>query len=90
MDFDKELRKETKKWLKKIKEERKGIKLVKEMETSDIILTTNILTNIDAYINDATHFLGKGVPIKAFEAVIYAYGLLDAIKMLKIAQTNPH
>jgi hypothetical protein len=83
MELEKELRKETKKWLDKIKEERKGIKLVKETEKIG-----TVIRNIDAYIDDANHFIKKGLHVQAFEAVIYAYGLLDAIKTLKIAQTS--
>ena len=83
MEAEKELKIETNKWLEKIKNERKKIKILSEMKMSSAVLR-----NIDAYIEDTIHFTEKGLFVQAFEAVIYAYGLLDAIKTLRIVQTN--
>ena len=66
------------KWLKKIEKERKKITIKnKDKETQ------KILKNIDAYINDCRHFNNKNMPIEAFEAVIYAYGMFDTLNILE-------
>ncbi len=67
-----ELRKETEKWLERIKNERKKISSGKE----------DFLKNIDAYIADSEHFLANGDLIRAFEAVIWAYAWLEIGKEL--------
>ena len=69
------LKRETKKWLEKVREERRKISTGKDGQ--------EILDNIDAYTKDCHHFLEKNMPVEAFEAVIYAYGMLDALKKLE-------
>ena len=68
--IDKQLRDETEKWLKKIKTERKKIKLNDKSKE-------NMLKNMDAYISDSEHFLKKGDLIHAFEAVIWSWSILE-------------
>ncbi len=76
------LRKETIKWLDRLKLERKNLKLIKVDE--------KVLTNIDSYIKDCEHFLKEDILIEAFEAVIYAYGLLDMLKTLGYVEAKSH
>lgn len=70
MTLEKELLNETKEWLTKIKAERKKIEL-KDRSKQDT------LKNIDAYISDAQHFLENGDLIRAFEAVIWSWCILE-------------
>ncbi len=70
IDIEASLRKETEKWLKALIEKTKNIKLVDEKAKDWII-------NIDAYKKDCKHFLEKGDMVRAFEAVIYAYGIYE-------------
>ena len=74
------LRKETEKWLVKIKEERKKIELA---DTSK----EEFLKNIDAYISDSEHFLENNDLIRAFEAVIWAWSILETCKELGILKS---
>ena len=68
--IEKQLREETEKWLKKIKIERKKIKLSDKSKE-------NVLKNMDAYVSDSEHFLKKGDLIRAFEAVTWAWSILE-------------
>ena len=72
-----ELKKETEKWLERIKEERKKI-VLSDTNKEDFI------KNIDAYISDSEHFLQNNDLIRAFEAVIWAYAWLEIGKELKV------
>jgi len=72
-----ELKKETEKWLLKIKVERKKIVLIDKNKKK-------MLENIDAYISDCEHFIKKNDFIRAFEAVIWAWAWLEILKELKI------
>jgi hypothetical protein len=69
-NLENELRAETEKWLARIKERRKLVEL-KSAHRADY------LKNLDAYISDSEHFLGKGDLIRAFEAVIWAWSLVE-------------
>lgn len=71
------LRNETEKWLKKIKAERKKIRL-KDVSKKSMI------KNMDAYISDSEHFLEKGDLIRAFEAVIWSWSILELCLELEI------
>ena len=68
--IEKQLRDETEKWLTKIKTERKKIKLNDKSKE-------NMLKNVDAYISDSEHFLKKGDLIRAFEAVVWSWSILE-------------
>ena len=79
--IEENLKKETIKWLARLKKERKTIHWNKEKVS---------LENVDAYMADCQHFLETGNLIEAFEAVIYAYGLLDMLKFLGHIQATSH
>lgn len=73
--IQKNLEKETLKWLNKIKPEIKKIKKVKDPD---------FLANIHAYIKDTEYFLKKGDLINAFEAIIWSWSWLEIGKQKKI------
>jgi hypothetical protein len=66
------LKKETEKWLSKLEKDRKSLRIV-----SDSPKLRGVIKNLDAYIKDTKHFLEKGDFMRAFEAVIYAWGILE-------------
>ncbi len=70
MTTDAILESETKKWLK-ILEERLAKTSVEDKKVD------NEIENVKAYIHDSKYFLGKKDLVRAFEAVIYAYGIYE-------------
>lgn len=74
-----ELREETEKWLQRIKEKRSSVILRDEKAKEH-------LKNLDAYISDSQHFLEKGDFIKAFEAVVWAWAILDMLEKLELVE----
>ena len=75
--MENELKKETEKWLERIKVERKKVVLIDKNKKK-------MLENIDAYISDCEHFIKKNDLIRSFEAVIWAWDWLEILKELKI------
>ena len=75
------LKKETEKWLSKLQKERPLVKVVSPGPN-----VKACLKNLDAYIKDASHFLEKGDFIRAFEAVIYAWGILETLEHAGLAE----
>jgi len=71
-----ELKRQTEKWLLKLRQERKALTPT-NAKGVDVALK-----NLDAYISDASHFMAKGDLIRAFEAVIYAWGILETLRWL--------
>jgi hypothetical protein len=65
------LEEETEKWLEKLDEELEGLdRDVDQME------------NVLAYRDDTRHFLDEGDYIRAWESVIYAWGILETLQRL--------
>jgi hypothetical protein len=65
------LEEETEKWLEKLKDRIEGKnKEVEQME------------NVLAYRDDTTHFLEEEDYIRAWEAVVYAWGILETLERL--------
>lgn len=65
------LEEETRKWLEKIEERiEKRDSSVEQME------------NVEAYRDDTYHFLAEEDFIRAWEAVIYAWGILETLERL--------
>ena len=65
------LKEETEKWLKKLNDRIDGKdKNVEQME------------NVLAYRDDTSHFLEEEDYIRAWEAVIYAWGILETLERL--------
>ncbi len=72
--LEEELRKETKKWLEKLEKEK-----TKPLNAAGKGAEDNIL----AYVKDSRHFLEKNDLIRAFEAVLWAWALLEIHRELK-------
>ncbi len=75
------LEKETEKWLAKLEKERKSLRIV-----SDSPKLRGVIKNLDAYISDTRHFLEKQDFVRAFEAVIYAWGILETCEHLGLIE----
>jgi hypothetical protein len=73
METEKELVRQTEKMLGDIKKKRKKLKLVDKSKES-------IVKNLDAYISDTQHFIDKKDIIRAYEAVVYAWGILETME----------
>jgi hypothetical protein len=66
-----ELKQETEKWLDKLDEELE--ELSEDVEQSE---------NVFAYRDDTVHFLEQEDFVRAWEAVIYAWGILETLQRL--------
>ena len=64
------LESETKKWLKVLEER----------------VSKEEIKNTKAYIHDSKHFLDKKDFVRAFEAVMYAYGIYEACFRMGLVQ----
>jgi len=67
------LEEETKKWLKKLEE---------RLEDRDEEIEQ--MENVLAYRDDTQHFLEEEDYIRAFESVIYAWGILETLERLDL------
>ena len=76
---DEKLREETEKWLRRIKEKKAAI-IIRDERAKDHI------KNMEAYISDSQHFLEKGDLIRAFEAVVWAWGIIDMLEKLELVE----
>ena len=82
MDTDKVLEQQTRKWLAKLEKEARGI--TPASSGVDPAKTRNSIANVHAYIKDARHFMEKGDFVRSFEAVIYAWGILETLQRLDL------
>lgn len=76
-----QLLKETVKWLEKLREEIKHVKLTKKLDKKAM---SEVLENIHAYISDCEHFLKKNDLPNAFEAIVYAWGIYETCLRLDL------
>ncbi len=74
------LKQETKKWLLRLENETKNIhpKNTKDVKSS--------IKNMHAYIKDCKYFLEIGDLIRAFEAIVYAWGIFETLLTLKLIE----
>ncbi len=72
---------ETEKWLSRLEEKAASMKALKKSKELD-----NSMENISAYIEDCRHFLSQKDYINAFEAVVYAWGILETLERLKLIE----
>jgi len=70
MTTESTVEKETEKWLKVLEERLARAKILDKKVDNEI-------ENVKAYIHDSKYFLGKKDFVRAFEAVIYAYGIYE-------------
>lgn len=78
-----ELRAETEKWLSRLEQAYSRFSPTGKLPNSEL---RPVRENIEAYIKDSRHFLGQGDLIRAFEAVVYAWGLLEASQHLGLVK----
>ena len=71
------LEKEARKWLERIEESRKRVKILREEKA-----VRSAIENMDSYIKDCRHWLSKGDLVLAFEAVVYAWGILETLERM--------
>jgi len=76
-ETESELKKETEKMLKKLEQE---IKHTKPTDRLDSKAIKEAMENVHAYISDCKHFQQKNSLIHAFEAIVYAWGILDTLQ----------
>lgn len=81
IDTEAELIAQTKKWLEKAKKELQNVELKDEAHADSF-------RNMKNYIKDCSYFMEKNDWVRAFEAVIYAYGILDTLKRLGIVEVG--
>ncbi len=73
------LRQETDKWLARLEDAYSSFSLTGKLPDKEL---KPIRENIEAYIKDSRFFIQKGDLVRAFEAVVYAWGLLEACQHL--------
>ena len=47
-----------------------------------------MLTNMKAYISDSKHFLKAGNLVKSFEAIVWAWAILEICEELEVFKNN--
>jgi hypothetical protein len=80
-----ELRRQTMKWLRKLEKEIKHIESTGKLGKPEF---KSLTTNMRAYVKDARHFIDKKDWVRAFEAVIYAYGILETCQRVGIIKKS--
>ena len=75
MDTEAQLKAEIKKWSARLEESLAGARPLGEKGVE-------MMTNIRAYQSDSLHFLQKGDPVRAFEALVWAWAYLQIGKDL--------
>jgi len=80
MDLESDLRKETEKWLGRIKKEIGGIRLLKKGKEG-------MIENVRAYVKDCEYFLKEKDLIRAFESVIWAWSWIEILKELEVIES---
>ena len=82
-NLSKTLKNETDKWLAKLEDAYSGFASTGKLPDSDL---KPIRENIEAYIKDSRFFTQNGDFVRAFEAVVYAWGLLEACQHLGLVK----
>ncbi len=80
-DIEQALKNETGKWLARLEEAYSMFGSTGRLPEKDL---KPIRENIEAYIKDSRYFTEKGDLVRAFEAVVYAWGLLEACQHLGV------
>lgn len=73
------LEKETRKWLAKLEEKEKTVRALDPRSKPE-------LENMRAYIKDTYHFIEKEDWVRAFEACVYAWGILETLEHLNLVE----
>jgi len=80
-----ELKQQTIKWLRKLEKEIKRIESAGKLPKPQY---NSLIENMLAYVKDARHFIDKKDWVRAFEAVIYAYGILETCQRVGIIKAK--
>ena len=75
------LKSETNKWLKRLEKSTGDLKTSGKVDSAKV---RNSIDNIHAYIKDAKYFRDKGDLVRAFEAVVYAWGIYETCLRLGV------
>jgi len=76
-ETDEKLKSETEKWLKKL-----------ESRIEDRDSSVEQMENVEAYRSDTYHFLEQNDFIRAWESVIYAWGILETLERLNMFESE--
>ncbi len=74
---EKRLERETRKWLEKIGRTRSSLRILGAEKR-----TRSALENADSYISDCGHWIERKDFVLAFEAVVYAWGILETLESM--------
>jgi hypothetical protein len=77
-ETQKKLEEETEKWLKRLNE-----KIEEKGKNTEELESISQMENVFAYRDDTKHFLEEEDYVRAFEAVIYAWGILETLERLE-------
>jgi hypothetical protein len=83
MELQETIRSETEKWFARLESAYSGFSPTGKLPEKDL---KPIRRNIEAYMKDARYFLERGDLVRAFEAVVYAWGLLEACQHLGLVR----
>ena len=78
-DLSEDIQKETQKMCIKLENEIKHVSF--DSSNNDV---KNEVTNLKAYISDCKHFMEKNDLVKAFEAIVFAWGIFEALSNLHL------
>lgn len=73
------LQRETEKWLERLEKREKSVKALDVKAEPEI-------RNMRAYIKDCRHFISIGDWVRAFEACVYAWGILETLEHLGLVK----
>ncbi len=76
------LHEETHKWLGRLQAELPDVRYDKKNKKA-----AEVFRNLKAYIADTSYFLKKKDYLRAFEAVVYAWGILETGRMAGVLTT---
>lgn len=76
-----QLEQETKKWLFKMEQE---IPKIRTTGSGDITLVKESFTNLNSYVSDCKYFQEQGDWVRAFEAIVYAWGIYETMVRLNV------
>ncbi len=81
-DVEAALKDETAKWLARLEDAYSRFSPTGKLPEKDL---RPVRENIEAYMKDSRYFSSKGDHMRAFEAAVYAWGLLEACQHLGVA-----
>jgi len=74
---------ETRKWLERLEKKAKTVKSTGKMSEEHM---KEVIRNMNAYISDCKHFMEIDDWVRAYEAVIYAWGIYETLVRLNLIE----